>query len=81
MTTKDNGGSAYPGPIFTQSGFASGHSMGMSLRDWFAGQIVANVIGGCAAGGINTSAEDAAPMARAAYALADAMIAARGADQ
>jgi hypothetical protein len=39
--TKDNGGTAFPGPSFTRAGHPNGHSMGMSLRDWFAGQALA----------------------------------------
>jgi hypothetical protein len=38
MTQKPTGGPAFPGPSFTQSGYPNGHAMGMTLRDWFAGQ-------------------------------------------
>ena len=42
--TKDNGGTAFPGPSFTRAGHSNGHSMGMSLRDWFAGQALAGAL-------------------------------------
>lgn len=45
MTDKDNGGSAFPGPSFTKSGHPSGHDMGMTLRDWVAGQCMAHAFG------------------------------------
>ena len=38
MTQNKTGGPAFPGPSFTQGGHANGHAMGMTLRDWFAGQ-------------------------------------------
>jgi hypothetical protein len=57
VDTKDDGGPAFP---------ALTHP-GMSLRDWFAGQVLASPID-----------DDAdADLARRCYAIADAMLAAR----
>ena len=50
---------------------------GMSLRDWFAGQAAAATIGGLMSAGVSTTENDAFGIARAAYLLADAMLAAR----
>ena len=77
MTDRHDGGPAYPlqsiGPDF-----APGYA-GMSLRDWFAGQALAGIMGpnydwftgGTEAGSRTHEA------AHFAYSLADAMIAAR----
>ena len=71
-----DGGPAMPGPVYTQNGHLSGHGMGMSLRDWFAGQALAGYFGYCLAGHQNTAT---VPTAEYIYQMADAMIAARGA--
>ena len=75
-----NGGPALPGPSFTQAGHPNGHSMGMSLRDWFAGHALAGFMAGYyanpEAGGYGLS-----DMADIAYAQADAMLAARDAKE
>ena len=39
-----DGGPAYPGQLITESGFPRGYSMGMTLRDWFAGQALAGIM-------------------------------------
>jgi len=70
-----DGGAAFPGPVFTRAGHKAGESMGMSLRDWFAGQALMGHIS--YEGGGSTFDLDA----RAAYKWADAMIAAREATQ
>jgi hypothetical protein len=36
--SKIDGGPAYPGLVYAQSGLVEGRGMGMSLRDWFAGK-------------------------------------------
>ncbi len=79
MSQKDNGGTAFPGPSFTQGGHPNGHSMGMTLRDWFAGQALA---GFYANPDPHMPAElDGKPgvirVAQAAYQIADAMLEAR----
>lgn len=76
MTTKPDDGPAFPRP-YSQSGDAlAGYDHlafpGMSLRDWFAGQIVAGVIRELPLG-----SDHSASIARMAYALADAMLKAR----
>ena len=62
---KNDGGSAFPVPDGRSWGVSP--SIGMSLRDYFAGQVVA----GCLYG------DNAPAMASWAYVVADAMIAAR----
>ncbi len=77
MPQQDNGGAAtqmddyvYPGERFTQSGMRSGHGMGMTMRDWFAGQALS---GGYAKWGRFSAKE----IATLSYTIADAMLAAR----
>ena len=67
--TKRNGPSAFP--LLIQVGEETQINLGMSLRDWFAGQALANA---------HTRSKDcdAADAAFWAYELADAMLAARG---
>ena len=72
-TNNDTGGSAFPGPSFLRSGHPSGHSMGMTLRDWFAGQALAIVY--CRFQ--STADPDPQDLAIQAYFIADAMIAMR----
>ena len=62
---KDDGGPAFPVVTATIR-----HYNGMSLRDWFAGQALAGWLAG------ETTPDDHSA-ARYAYAVADAMIAAR----
>ena len=67
--TIDDGGPAMPhAPYSTDARNWSDGSSGMSLRDWFAGQALA----GLAADGLTYEG-----MAKDAYELADAMLAAR----
>lgn len=73
----DNGGTAFPGPNFTQSGNPNGHSMGMTLRDWFAGQALSGVVVQCAGDARALGQTTEQMLAERAYELADAMIAAR----
>jgi len=76
----DDGGPAFPVPSVgtgdPRDGMTTG-SDGMTLRDWFAGQAAAAMIGGSLSARISTSAGDAATLATASYRLADAMIRAR----
>ena len=91
MSTRDDGGPAFPRPAFTpgfgqhdnaaEAGFANTGAQGMSLRDWFAGQALA--------GWLASFGDDAQHPAHPAhcgrgldvawysYAIADAMLAAR----
>lgn len=68
--TNPTGGPAFPGKAFTRGGHPNGESMGMTLRDWFAGQAIRARWGD----GQAMTAEEAANMA---YQLADAMLDAR----
>jgi hypothetical protein len=72
MTKPYDGGPAFPGPSFTQAGYPNGHSMGLTMRDWFAGQALANPY---------TTDHEHFPdkVAEWAYQVADAMLAARDA--
>lgn len=81
-STIDHGGQAYPGPSFTSNGIPNGHDMGMSLRDWFAGQALAAMGTWCPDadyGPVNWDDKTFVARLRAEYAYkaADAMIAAR----
>lgn len=71
MTTKDNGGAAFP---FSPNDHSTARmtTSGMSLRDWFAGQALAW------AGHDNWTSSDPRLLAERAYQMADAMLAARG---
>ena len=65
----NDGGPAFPAPY-------NNDGVGMSLRDWFAGQALAGLLAG------RGSAGDKAPnWANGSYAIADAMLKARGGDQ
>ena len=69
-----DGGAAFPNPGSTDGSLYP--ELGMSLRDWFAGQALAGLCAnvawnGLGAAGIKVRAIDA-------YSIADAMLAARG---
>lgn len=75
----NDGGPAFPEAVaIGPSGDVYPGMGGMSLRDWFAGQAAAAIIGGICAQGRSTDSERAPLVARSAYLLADAMLAARG---
>ena len=63
--TKDDGGFAFPLAITAET--TDYH--GMTLRDWFAGQNAAAMVGGAMAAQVSTSADDAAVFAKSAYLL------------
>ncbi len=67
MTIKDNGGHAFPTNETEQW-------VGMTLRDWFAGQALISITAGSAGW---VSARDGGELAGRAYAIADAMLAER----
>jgi hypothetical protein len=81
MTQKPTGGPAFPGPSFTQNGYPNGHAMGMTLRDWFAGQALCSVP--LQHWNVETLGDDEVirRWAVCAYAVADAMLAAREASE
>ncbi len=79
MDSKKDGGPAYPATRMEAVPMSNGQTeyfdaefSGMSLRDWFAGQVIAS-------GRFNEMHETYADDAMSAYLMADAMIAARGA--
>jgi hypothetical protein len=77
MTTKDDGGPAFPHgtPILLADGTYRDGRVGMTLRDWFAGQALSGFV---AHPSIKLDEEDVGvELARAAYAFADAMLAER----
>ena len=73
-----DGGPAFPGPSFTRGGNPNGHAMGMSLRDWFAGQALAGIY---ANSGDDSPAGAHGRCAKEAYDAADAMLATRTAGE
>lgn len=74
MSNKANGGTAFP--VVVEDVISSD---GMHLRDWFAGQAIGAVIRQCAVDmQMNTTGETHEQyFARTAYAIADALLAAR----
>ena len=70
-----DGGPAFPGPQFSEGGHHTGHGMGMTLRDWFAGQALTIVYSRFLPG----ADPDPQDISLQAYFIADAMIAARSA--
>ena len=71
MTSKDNGGPAFPLQIIGPD-FPPGYS-GMTMRDWFAGQVLAS----CARHWIVEARASDDEIAKWAYEVADAMLAER----
>ena len=72
-----DGPKAFPGPSYTLSGLPNGHDMGMTLRDYFAGQAIVGIVAKLSDGDKEISVDYAAIFAREAYAVADAMLKAR----
>lgn len=80
MSTKDNGGPAFPTDPNTQIGVSAHH--GMTLRDWFAGQALAGLTGNQEQIDAFVSRRDGAAgvpalVSRLSYMYADAMLEAR----
>ncbi len=40
----DDGGLAFPTVLYDAKGFPTGQALGMTLRDWFAGQALAGLL-------------------------------------
>lgn len=76
MTEKNDGGPAFPAPdVFRPDGVhVAGGTYGMSLRDWFAGQIAAGMAAHSGTCGLSYGPGE---IAGRAYQVADAMIKAR----
>ena len=78
----DDAGHAFPSPDWNGDWRGPDANHGMSMRDWFAGLALTSIISATSAGqhrvlfGENGETIEAA-MAKDAYAVADAMIAAR----
>lgn len=70
-STRDEGGQAFPRPAHP----------GMTLRDWFAGQVVSGLITRRAAEAYQSMETNAPEVAEVAYRIADAMIAHRGSNE
>ncbi len=90
MSARNDGGPAFPTTVHPDSNDGvDGLMTGMSLRDWFAGQVLANMSGinpnlpgSPASGTFYPDAEElASRQAKWAYLLADAMLAERSPSQ
>ena len=80
MTQGPDGGAAFPGTTSEPNErgvFYPVHHQGMSLRDWFAGQALAGLPHLCAHDTLLDGLTFEQHVARNAYLLADAMLAAR----
>lgn len=80
--TKDDGGAAFPEAVAVgPSGDVYGGASGMSLRDWFAGMALSQLVSLAAEDGwfddAKKGAASALLIAMASYNVADAMVAAR----
>lgn len=73
----DNGGPAFPHHVVRESMGHSYDERGMTLRDWFAGQALAGICANAGWCDMLMAPGMAEANAKAAYAYADAMIAAR----
>lgn len=70
-----DGGHAFPSTVRHWNDHLDPDQKGMSLRDWFAGQALAGMFRHD--GWLNTGDDDQAEVAKRAYHIADAMLAAR----
>ena len=85
MTDRHDGGPAFPGPTFSRGGHPTGHAMGMTLRDAAALAALPAIIaldagnesGGGALVALLNRDDARVNVAEAAWAVADAFIAAR----
>lgn len=67
---------AHPCKLVTKDGHPNGESMGMSMRDYFAGQAVSGVLAKIE-GNASSKAEIGVLVSEISYAIADAMLTAR----
>ena len=77
----DNGGPAFPTDSEGQVGPSTFHYEGMSLRDWFAGRVLAGLYAGDAHPEVTPGGTNHTMRAEYCYEMADAMLAARGSTQ
>jgi len=82
MTKTDDGGLAFPGVRYEEVRLQAGTPVfgdvsypGMTLRDWFAGQIAGGMAAFSGTAGVSYGPNN---IAGRAYQVADAMLAARG---
>lgn len=76
--TKEDGGPAFPTTQYANGISPSGHDQGMTLRDWFAGKAMTTMFYPAIMESIRTDNDlDCLKVAEFAYAMADAMLAAR----
>lgn len=75
MTTKDDGGPAFPSSCTSEGHSASGHvPVGMSLRDYFAAAIATGMCSDAEVLRLMAKDKDATPFARQVYEIADAVL-------
>jgi hypothetical protein len=74
----EDGGQAFPVPLAARAnGMLDAGEPGMTLRDWFAGQVAAAMAGGTIACGASSGPTDAVALAKGAYCVADALLSER----
>ncbi len=76
MSTIDNGGPAFPSEVWDSEGCPQ-HTQGMTLRDYFAAKAMNAFVTGLLSDGEPVTQSDNKDIARRAYEIADAMLAAR----
>ena len=74
---KNDGGPAFPLRGVSEGELQSDRRYGMTLRDWFAGQTMSAIITGDANSSYEQIGNSGKEISAAAYAVADAMLAAR----
>lgn len=76
MTELQNDQYTYPGDRYTRNGSQSGRGMGISVRDYFAGECIAGILAGYW-GNPDMGGLSPANLADEAFQMADAMMAMR----
>ncbi len=76
MSTINDGGPAFPSEVWDSEGCPQ-HTQGMSLRDYFAAKAMQAFVTGLLSDGELVIKSDYKDIARRAYEIADAMLAAR----
>lgn len=77
MSTINNGGPAFPGTQYAKGISPSGHSEGLSLRDYFAAKVINGILSDP---NVDPTRENIQRLAQVSYEVADAMLHARGAE-